>query len=289
MSPKVLPISHSFPTQFISFQFLFLPLHPLSHSRSYSWPQRSSSASSDLSFRVASPVWLELPVLEFVLTPGGTPTSRSQAASSRSLACIAGTWHINALAQINLIAPKLNPLDPGDIHDNLSLTPTRKNNNCEAQANDGKIRFDPSITCKRDLAECFRIFTNPSKISTLPARRTYTIGVNHRHQGVTVYTDGACNNNGKMDTRCGSSIWIAPNHDKNTALRILGPHQSNQIGELAAIIVAINSFPRFWPLTIISDSKYAIDGLMMHLHTWEDKGWIGIKNADLFKRAAYLL
>ena len=39
------------------------------------------------SFCVASPVWLELPVLESVLTPGGTPTSLSQAASSRSLAC----------------------------------------------------------------------------------------------------------------------------------------------------------------------------------------------------------
>ena len=32
-------------------------------------------------------MWLELPVLESVLTPGGTPTSLSQAASSRSLAC----------------------------------------------------------------------------------------------------------------------------------------------------------------------------------------------------------
>ena len=51
--------------------------------------------SSDLSFRVASPVWLELPVLEFILTPGGTPTSRSQAASSRSLVCIVGTWRIS--------------------------------------------------------------------------------------------------------------------------------------------------------------------------------------------------
>ena len=195
----------------------------------------------------------------------------------------------DALARINLIIPKLNPLDPGDIHDNLSLTPTRKNNNREARANDGKIRFDPSITCKRDLAECFRIFTNPNKISTLPAKCTYTVGVNHRHQGITVYMDGACNNNGKLDARCGSGIWIAPNYDRNTALRIPGPHQSNQVGELAAIIVAIDSFPKFWPLTIISDSKYAIDGLTTHLHTWEDKGWIGVKNADLFKRAAFLL
>ena len=195
----------------------------------------------------------------------------------------------DALARIHLIVPKLNPLEPGDIHDNLSLTPTRKNNNREARANDGKIRFDPSITCKRNLAECFRIFTNPSRISNLPARRTYTVGVNHRHQGITVYTDGACINNGKLDAQCGSGVWIAPNHAKNAAIRIPGPHQSNQVGEIAAIIAAIDSFPKFWPLTIISDSKYAIDGLTTHLHTWEDNGWIGIKNADLFRRAAFLL
>jgi RNase H len=51
----------------------------------------------------------------------------------------------------------------------------------------------------------------------------------------------------------------------------------------------VDSFPRFWPLTIISDSKYAIDGLTTHLHTWEDNGWIGVKNATLFKKAAFLL
>ena len=61
------------------------------------------------------------------------------------------------------------------------------------------------------------------------------------------------------------------------------------MGEIAAIIVAVDSFPKFWPLTIISDSKYAIEGLTTHLPTWEDNGWIGIKNAEFFKRAAFLL
>ncbi|KAI0249344.1 ribonuclease H-like domain-containing protein [Lactifluus subvellereus] len=86
-----------------------------------------------------------------------------------------------------------------------------------------------------------------------------------------------------------SGVWIGPNHERNTALRVPGPRQSNQIGEIAAIITAAASFPRFWPLKIISDSKYAIDGLTTHLQTWEDNGWIGVENADLFKRAAYIL
>ncbi|KAH9983725.1 hypothetical protein BJV77DRAFT_966630 [Russula vinacea] len=43
---------------------------------------------------VDSPVWLELPVLESVLMPGGTLTSRSQAASGCSIARTVGTWCI---------------------------------------------------------------------------------------------------------------------------------------------------------------------------------------------------
>ena len=37
------------------------------------------------------------------------------------------------------------------------------------------------------------------------------------------------------------------------------------------------------------DSQYMINGLTTHLTEWEDNGWIGIKNAPLFKKAAYLL
>ena len=55
-----------------------------------------------LCFRVASPVWLEHPVLESVLMPGGTPASRSQAASSCSLARIVGTWCISVIMWIAL-------------------------------------------------------------------------------------------------------------------------------------------------------------------------------------------
>jgi ribonuclease HI len=75
----------------------------------------------------------------------------------------------------------------------------------------------------------------------------------------------------------------------NSAIKVPGPRQSNQIGEIVAIIQAIDAIPLFRPLTIVSDSKYAIEGLTEHLSTWEDIGWIGIKSTEFFKRAAYLL
>ena len=45
----------------------------------------------------------------------------------------------------------------------------------------------------------------------------------------------------------------------------------------------------FCPLEIITDSKYAIEGLTMHLQNWEDQGPIKIKNTRLFQKAACLL
>jgi ribonuclease HI len=140
-----------------------------------------------------------------------------------------------------------------------------------------------------DLAECFRTFTDPNKNTNIPAKRLQPHATNLRHPEIQVYTDGACTNNGKKNAICGSGVWFGPNDEKNRALRIPGERQSNQIGELAAVIAAVEATPASWPLKIHTDSRYVIDGLTTHLSTWEDQGWIGIQNAELFKRAAFLL
>jgi hypothetical protein len=70
---------------------------------------------------------------------------------------------------IDLIPPKLNPMYQGHQHGNLSLTKTRKEHNITARATNDTILFDPTITSKKNLAECFRIFTDPNKISNKPA------------------------------------------------------------------------------------------------------------------------
>jgi ribonuclease HI len=61
------------------------------------------------------------------------------------------------------------------------------------------------------------------------------------------------------------------------------------VGEVVVVIKAASIIPSFWPMTIKTDSKYVINGLTKHLKEWEDKGWIGIKNAKFFRKAAYLL
>ncbi|KAI0264086.1 ribonuclease H-like protein, partial [Russula aff. rugulosa BPL654] len=106
---------------------------------------------------------------------------------------------------------------------------------------------------------------------------------------IVVYTDGACFKNGKLNAKCGGGIWFGPDDHRNRALRVPGNEQSNQIGELAAVIAATEEVPPFAPLEIVTDSTYVINGLTTHLRTWEDLGWISIKNAPFFKKAAHLL
>jgi len=86
-----------------------------------------------------------------------------------------------------------------DPPDEMSLTWLRKLRNKRARQTDGEVTLNPSITCKESLAECFRIFMNPNRISTHLARR-------HKHQGPTpqckeiaVYTNGACMDNGRQN------------------------------------------------------------------------------------------
>ncbi|KAI0039428.1 RnaseH-domain-containing protein [Auriscalpium vulgare] len=96
-------------------------------------------------------------------------------------------------------------------------------------------------------------------------------------------------NNGCDDARCGSGVWVADGSPYNRAFRVPGPFQSNQVGEIVAIILALQSIPPMTPLSIHSDSRYVIDGLTAHLATWEDKGWIDVSNAVFFATAAFLL
>ncbi|KAA1469623.1 RnaseH-domain-containing protein [Dentipellis sp. KUC8613] len=98
----------------------------------------------------------------------------------------------------------------------------------------------------------------------------------------TVYTDGSCINNGRHNAQCGSGLWIEDHDPLNCSFRVPGPFQSNQVGEIVAVILALQKIPPDTPLTIHTDSKYVIDSLTLHLTTWEDRG-------IFFRMAAFLL
>ena len=194
-----------------------------------------------------------------------------------------------AQKKIDALYPKYNPLIPDENHGDLSLTASRKRENLQASYQNELITFDPSITNKKDLTECFRIFTDPNVTPRQPAQRRVDPRTALRHQTVRIYTDGACLDNGKTNAKCGSGIWVGENDPRNQAIRVPGTEQSNQIGELVAVIKAAQDLPIFTPMEIHSDSKYVIEGLTLHLPNWDDIGWIAVQNAPLFQKAAFLL
>ncbi|KAG2053127.1 ribonuclease H-like protein [Suillus hirtellus] len=176
--------------------------------------------------------------------------------------------------------------------DNLTLTHQRmeKNKRMRLQQN-GEILFDPTITAKDHISECFHIIVNPECLVQIPAYRLWAPGASRgaETEPITIYTDGSCKNNGKLNAACGSGIWINEGNPMNKAIRVLGNKQSNQIGELAAVLVALQSTNPLTPIRIITDSKYVINGITNHLKEWEDTRWIDVDNADTFKAITYQL
>jgi ribonuclease HI len=129
-----------------------------------------------------------------------------------------------------------------------------------------------------DLENSIRIFTGRQNITTNWEQDEHTTGGE-----TTVYTDGSYINNGTAEAKAGSGVWFGENDPRNAAIRVPGNDQSNQIGELMAILHAVKTAPRNTPLRIRSDSKFAIEGLTKHARSWEEKDWIGVKHGKLFK------
>lgn len=104
--------------------------------------------------------------------------------------------------------------------------------------------------------------------------------------GVTVYTDGSCTDQGKTTASAGSGIWFGQGNGQNQSMRVPGPEQTNQIAELFTVLQATKMMRPDVKLKIMSDSRYTINGLTKNLGKNEDLGWIGVKHAELFQCTA---
>ena len=82
---------------------------------------------------------------------------------------------------------------------------------------------------------------------------------------VTVYTDGSCINNRDSDAQAGAGYWYRENDIRNGCLRLPDTiKQSNNAGELVAILKAVQMTPTNTTLIIKTDSQYAINGIITH-------------------------
>lgn len=171
--------------------------------------------------------------------------------------------------------------------DGLTLRTSGKRRNAEARKNREDITFNPSVAERTSLEMIFRVF-EPSDEGELtqPVRRPRR-GFEIAHEAVTAYTDGSAMEGGDKGPRAGCGIYCGQNNPLTHAVRLpMSIPQTNQAAEVYAVSVIATKAPPFAPLRIISDSAYMIDGLTRDLPIWEEKGWIGVENAQLFKDAA---
>ncbi|KAJ7137720.1 ribonuclease H-like domain-containing protein, partial [Mycena epipterygia] len=104
----------------------------------------------------------------------------------------------------------------------------------------------------------------------------------------TVYTDGSCFNNGKPNARAGAGIFWGENSPRNQALRVPGPEQSNNRGEIYAVLEAVLQADPRRTLDIYTDSEYVIRHVCYWAGTNADLGWTCI-NGDMLRDLVMLL
>ncbi|KAL7277489.1 hypothetical protein ACG7TL_008410 [Trametes sanguinea] len=174
---------------------------------------------------------------------------------------------------LSTLPPKWNPRGerPEEAEDlNMNL----------AEEEDGEVAFDRRVTVKGLVADTFRVFTSRES----PSEDLPSVNRPCRGERVELATDGSCVNNGQTDARAGAGIFVAPNSNRNKALRLPADLvQTNQTGEIAAVLAAMGLVNDGDKVRLVTDSKTVISALTKLRRKNEDNGYIGVKNGELLK------
>ncbi|KAA8498625.1 Ribonuclease H [Porphyridium purpureum] len=144
------------------------------------------------------------------------------------------------------------------------------------------------------------------KFSTYQEARAFVFGENPgQHAPRSVYTDGACANNGKRAAYGGYGVYFGKDDPRNLT-EPLDPDckQTNNRAELQALVAALQILLReaeqapeavlFRPAALKTDSKYCMRGINEWIAGWKQNGWKtkhagDVKNRDLWEQFDTLL
>ncbi|EPQ29300.1 uncharacterized protein PFL1_03055 [Pseudozyma flocculosa PF-1] len=104
---------------------------------------------------------------------------------------------------------------------------------------------------------------------------------------INVFVDGSGLGNGKKSARAGWGVYWEDQslHGLNEARRVPGPIQTNNRGELMAMIRAIQLCPDpEAQLVIHTDSQYSMDCVEKWISGWRKRGWINSMGTDVMNR-----
>ena len=100
-----------------------------------------------------------------------------------------------------------------------------------------------------------------------------------------LFTDGACEPNPGV----GGWAFILRNSDTGKESIEVGrePNTTNNRMEMMAVIAGLTRLEKPSNVTVVSDSKYVLDGMSSWMKKWKRNGWTrsgGIKNLELWKK-----
>jgi|694.fasta_scaffold00564_62 ribonuclease HI len=113
---------------------------------------------------------------------------------------------------------------------------------------------------------------------------------------IIVYTDGACSKNGAKHAQASWATWFPSHPDWSSAERVPGDVQTNNRGELCAILEAyrrikqeLGSGCEAMEIAVYTDSEYSKNCLTIWTAGWIRKGWITaggtpVMNRDLIQQ-----
>lgn len=171
------------------------------------------------------------------------------------------------------------------LKDILDLTLRRKEKNQRERTREGEIILNPDVAHRDHLSLSTRVFGEPRNARDPSFRQT---NLNLVPGTLIVYTDRLADKNGSANSNCGAGLWSEDLRLRGS-FKIPGTPPTNNRGELAAAMIALQRAPLNQELLIKTDSMYVLNFLTEGHVKIEDLGWLGIPNQDLMTRTMYLL
>ncbi|KAJ7209930.1 hypothetical protein C8J57DRAFT_1257323 [Mycena rebaudengoi] len=145
------------------------------------------------------------------------------------------------------------------------------------------FRPPPSIT---HIAEGLRVFTKNVTVEEIPQPATLVLPGETRRR---VVLNGTCLRTGQANAQASAGIWYEEGDPQNKSLKLPETfEQTISSGEFAAALYAVQTAPLQIELDMEFERKTVIDAVSK-MDTYEDHGWIGVKDSALLRALAVSL
>lgn len=91
---------------------------------------------------------------------------------------------------------------------------------------------------------------------------------------VTIFTDGACENNGKSNAKAGIGVWFGDNHQLNISKPVEG-RATNNTAEIQACVEGLKVLEKHGvnKVQIFTDSQFTINCITKWIKNWKKNNW----------------